>query len=74
MIGSIDFLFSLALVVLGNLLFSVNDLLGPGTLFAFAAGRYYEPRIEEQALLFIDMRSSTAIAERLGATRWLTAG
>jgi hypothetical protein len=36
------------LVVVGNLLFSVNDLLGPGTLFAFAAGRYYEPRIEER--------------------------
>jgi adenylate cyclase len=54
------------LVVVGNLLFSVNDLLGPGTLFAFATGRYYEPRIEERALLFIDMRSSTAIAERLG--------
>jgi adenylate cyclase len=65
-VGSIDFLFSLGLVVVGNLLFSVNDLLGPGTLFAFATGRYYEPRIEERALLFIDMRSSTAIAERLG--------
>ncbi len=37
-VGSIDFLLSLALVAAGNLLFSVNDLLGPGTLFAFAAG------------------------------------
>jgi adenylate cyclase len=70
-VGSIDFLFSLGLVVVGNLLFSVNDLLGPGTLFAFAAGRYYEPRIEERALLFIDMRSSTAIAERLGELGFL---
>ena len=70
-VGSIDFLFSLGLVVVGNLLFSVNDLLGRGTLFAFAAGRYYEPRIEERALLFIDMRSSTAIAERLGELGFL---
>ncbi len=70
-VGSLDFLFSLALVVAGNLLFSVNDLLGPGTLFAFAAGRYYEPRIEERALLFIDMRSSTAIAERPGELGFL---
>jgi len=70
-VGSIDFLFSLVLVVVGNLLFSVNDLLGPGTLFAFAAGRYYEPRIEERAFLFIDMRSSTAIAERLGELGFL---
>jgi adenylate cyclase len=61
-----DFLFSLVLVIGGNLLFGVNDLLGPGVLFAFVAGRYYHPRIEERVLLFIDMRSSTAIAERLG--------
>jgi adenylate cyclase len=70
-IGSVDFLVSLVLVVAGNLLFSVNDLLGPGALFAFAAGRYYHPRTEERALLFIDMRSSTAIAERLGELRFL---
>ncbi len=70
-VGSVDFLFSLVLVVGGNLLFSVNDLLGPGVLFAFAAGRYYHPRLEERALLFIDMRSSTAIAERLGELAFL---
>ena len=64
-------LVSLSLAVGANLLFSVNDLLGPGVLFAFAAGRYSEPRIEERALLFIDMRSSTAIAERLGEIRYL---
>ena len=70
-ISSTDFLFALALIVAFNLLFSVNDLLGPGTLFAFAAGRYYQPRIEERALLFIDLRSSTALAERLGELSFL---
>jgi len=70
-VGSVDFLFSLVLIVGANLLFSVNELLGPGTLFAFAAGRYYHPRIEERALLFIDMRGSTAIAERVGELRVL---
>jgi class 3 adenylate cyclase len=50
----------------------VNDLLGPSVLFAFAAGRYHNPRIEERALLFIDMRGSTAIAERLGELRYLS--
>ena len=67
----VDFLFAVALVIAVNLFISINDLLGPGTLFAFAAGRYYHPRIEERALLFIDMRSSTAIAERLGDVRFL---
>jgi adenylate cyclase len=56
----------------GVILFlSVSDLLGPGVLFAFAAGRYHNPRIEERALLFIDMRASTAIAERLGELSYL---
>jgi adenylate cyclase len=66
-----DLLFSLALSVGANLLIAVNELLGPGVLFAFAAGRYHQPRIEERALLFIDMRSSTAIAERLGDLAYL---
>ena len=71
MVGGADFLFSLVLVAGATLLLSVNELLGPGTLFAFAAGRYYHPRIEERALLFIDMRASTAIAERVGELRFL---
>ena len=71
LIGGADLLFSLALSVGANLLIAVNELLGPGVLFAFAAGRYHRPRIEERALLFIDMRSSTAIAERLGELAFL---
>jgi len=69
--NSVDILFSLALSVGGNLLVGVNELLGPGVLFAFAGGRYAQPRREERVLLFIDMRSSTAIAERVGEERFL---
>ena len=58
-----DIVFTLVICVCTILLFGINDLLGPGVLFAFVAGRYYHPRLEERALLFIDMRSSTAIAE-----------
>ena len=71
LMGGADFLFSIALAVGANLLVGVNELLGPGVLFAFAAGRYRQPRIEERALLFIDMRASTAIAERLGELAYL---
>jgi adenylate cyclase len=70
-ISGVDLLVSLVLVVAATLLLGVNDLLGPGTLLAFAAGRYYHPRIEERALLFMDMRASTAIAERVGELRIL---
>lgn len=66
-----DLIFAGALGIGFNLLYSVNALLGPGVLFSFAAGRYYKPRLEPRALLFVDLQSSTAIAERLGETRFL---
>jgi adenylate cyclase len=66
-----DILATIVICVCTLLLFGVNDLLGPGVLFAFVAGRYYHPRLEERALLFIDMRSSTSIAESLGEVRFL---
>ena len=69
-----DIAFSVAMSLGFNLLLGVNDLLGPGVLFAFVAGRYYHPRREERILLFIDMRASTAIAERLGEERFLDPG
>ncbi len=73
-IGSVsltDFAFALMLCVLGNLAYAISDLLGPGVLIAFAAGRYHRPRQEERALLFIDLCGSTAKAERLGEARFL---
>ena len=70
-ISGVDLLVSLVGAVAATLVLGVNELLGPGTLLAFAAGRYYHPRIEERALLFMDMRASTAIAERVGELRIL---
>ncbi len=66
-----DVQFSFAVSVAVNLLFSVNELLGPGVLFAFAAGRYRRPRREERVLLYIDLIGSTGLAERLGEERFL---
>jgi adenylate cyclase len=66
-----DIAFALVVCVALNLLFSVNELLGPGVLFAFAAGRYRRPRSEERVLLYLDLRGSTGIAERLGEERFL---
>ncbi|HZB91691.1 MAG TPA: adenylate/guanylate cyclase domain-containing protein [Stellaceae bacterium] len=67
-----EFLLSLAVAFGFNLLSGMNLLLGPGVLFNFAAGRYHRPRLETRALLLIDLKGSTAIAERLGERRFLT--
>ena len=50
---------------------TLNRLIGPGVFRNFLLGRYHTPREEERALLFIDLVGSTAIAERIGATRFL---
>ncbi len=70
-LGPADVSFTLPGSVLGNLMYAIADLLGPGVLIAFAAGRYHRPRAEERALLFIDLCGSTATAERLGQKRFL---
>ena len=38
-----DIVFTLVICVCTILLLGINDLLGPGALFAFVAGRYYHP-------------------------------
>jgi len=70
-ISVLDLGFALLASVVGNLVYAIADLLGPGVLLAFAAGRYHRPRPEERALLFIDIKGSTAKAERLGQARFL---
>lgn len=63
-----------ALVVYGLLLFflEINHLLGEGVLWKFLSGRYHKPREEERIFMFLDMKSSTTIAEQLGHVRFYT--
>lgn len=62
--------FSVAMAVLGNLVFEMGGLLGFGTLKNLLTGRYVRPRSEQRVFLLIDMRNSTGLAERLGPIRF----
>jgi len=44
----------------------LNKLLGPGVLLKFVSGRYHTPKIEQRVFMFLDLKSSTSIAETLG--------
>jgi len=44
--------------------------LGEGILWKFIRGKYYHPREEERIFMFLDMKSSTTIAEQLGHVRF----
>ena len=44
----------------------LDRLLGPGVLFRYIRGRYHRSRRETRIFMFLDLKSSTALAERLG--------
>lgn len=44
----------------------VNLLLGKGNLLRFIKGDFYYPRVENRIFMFVDLRGSTKIAEKLG--------
>jgi adenylate cyclase len=62
------------LVVFGlvalTFLLEIRRKVGPGNLWALLTGRYHRPREESRVFLFLDLKGSTSIAERLGHARY----
>lgn len=48
----------------------VNKKYGPGILIPLLLGRYRYPREEERIFMFMDLKSSTATAEKLGHLKY----
>jgi adenylate cyclase len=48
----------------------VSDKFGPGILWNFLTGKYYHPRQEERIFMFLDLRSSTTIAEKMNSEKF----
>lgn len=44
----------------------VDKKFGPGNLGKMLSGKFYSPKEEERIFMFLDMKSSTSIAEKLG--------
>ncbi|HMS34481.1 MAG TPA: adenylate/guanylate cyclase domain-containing protein [Ignavibacteria bacterium] len=67
---SIDFIellgFSVVLSFFVNFVRQINKLLGQNVLFNYVRGKYQLPLEEELIFMFLDLKSSTTIAEKLG--------
>ncbi len=48
----------------------ISDNLGQNVLLNYMTGKYHRPKQEERIFMFLDMRSSTSIAESLGHIRY----
>jgi adenylate cyclase len=64
--------YTLAIYSLLLFFLQINHLLGEGILWKFIRGKYHKPREEERIFMFLDMKSSTTIAEQLGHVRFYT--
>lgn len=54
------------LFLLTQLALEINEKYSPGVFLSIMAGRYLQPKEEKRIILFIDLRNSTPIAEKLG--------
>jgi len=57
-------------VALTQLLLSIDLKFGPGILWKFIKGKYHYPRPEKRIFMFLDLNSSTSIAEKLGNEKY----
>jgi len=56
--------------VISIAILQIRRLHRPGDLLKYVAGRYHLPEEVNKIFLFIDLKSSTAIAEKLGNTKY----
>lgn len=59
-----------SIVLLTQLGLQINDKFGQGMLWAFIKGKYHRSQKEQRIFMFVDLISSTTIAERLGNDKY----
>lgn len=57
-------------VALTQMALMINDKFGHGLLWSMIYGKYHLPRSEDRIFMFLDLRSSTTIAEKLGNEKY----
>ena len=50
----------------------INDKYGPGELKKFLTGKYFYPKSEKRIFMFLDLKGSTSIAEKLGERKYFS--
>lgn len=68
----LTYIYWLAVVIITLIALLVNDKYGPGVFANFLLGKYFHPRREERIFMFLDLRNSTGIAEKLGEQRYFS--
>jgi class 3 adenylate cyclase len=59
-----------AIIIVSQFYTEVSENIGLGVLNNFFTGKYHKPTEEERIYMFVDMKSSTTIAEALGHVKY----
>jgi adenylate cyclase len=59
-----------AIILISQFYAEVSENIGQVVLTNFFTGKYHQPKEEERIFMFLDMRSSTRIAEKLGHIKY----
>lgn len=57
----------LALLIITQIIIEVHDKYSPGVFFDILLGKYLKPKVEQRIVMFLDLKDSTPIAEKLGS-------
>ncbi len=63
---SVNIITIISIILVMNTIVQINSLHRKGELINFITGRYHKPSEKKRIFLFIDLKSSTTIAEQLG--------
>lgn len=63
-------LYWLSLLVITQLYVEINEKFSPGVFKDILIGKYFRPRVEDRIVMFIDLKDSTPIAEKLGHEKY----
>ena len=67
----VNTIFQLSVSLFASLIYSaVSENLGHNVFVSLITGRYHKPAVEKRIFMFLDMKSSTTIAESLGHVRY----
>lgn len=65
-----DLVFWGIVIILTVISITIRDKYGPGTIWNLITGKYHKPRHENRIVMFLDMKASTTIAEKLGEQKF----
>lgn len=66
----VNLLYTILINIVIVLVIHLNKVLGKGYLWKLLTGKFYAPKEEQRVFMFLDLQSSTSIAETLGHVKY----